>query len=307
VPREYGSDPYFQADVPIREFDAPALVSQLDNPDVLVVTDPQLLAVVAAHRKRSGTFLLLQHDTEYIFEIDGKVSPLQAHVDYLRTTCKIIVVSDWIQDALQVRLGLPSYVVRNGVDKELFHPDPEPLIHSENPTVLISYDPQPWKGFDDAISALQDVKSRLPEVRIAIISQGFPIAPEAGMSISFAFPVIYFNRPDQRDMAKVFSSATVFVSASWQEGFGLPGLEAMACGVPVVTTDSGGVSEYAVPNKTALVVPPRNIPELTEAILKVLHDEELRTKLSRNGLQKAKQFDWGQSMKKIEELFRQNV
>ena len=321
VPPGFGSPSYFQTDALIREvdfqtgevfreFDDSAL-SELSNVDILVMTDLSLLPLVSPHRQKPGTFMLLQHDLAYLYDLrdmaDGVASLIQEYRDYLQTTCKIIVISDWIKDATKTKLGLTSYVVRNGVDKTIFHPDPEPLIRSEQPLALIFYDPQPWKGFTDLVAALLGVKQHFPGLRIAIISQGYPVAPAAGVWASFGFPVIYFDRPDQRDMAKVYSSATVFVSASWEEGFGLPGLEAMACGVPVVTTDSGGVREYAVPDETALVTPPRDIPSLTEAILRVLRDEVLRTKLRDNGLKKARQFDWNRGIKKLEAPFRQNV
>ncbi|TAH35880.1 glycosyltransferase family 1 protein [Candidatus Saccharibacteria bacterium] len=307
VPKGYGLEPYFFTNTPIREVEN-LDATNLNKPDIVVLCDPSLLGIVARRRKKPGTFLLLQHDMQYLYEVDEtthKVSPLQEHADYLRTACRIIVVSDWIKDALQARLGLTSFVVRNGVDKALFHPDSEPLVRSKEPVALIFYDPQPWKGFNDVMQALVGVKGQVPELRIAIISQGFPVAAEVGSSYSYTFPVIYFNRPDQRDMAKVFSSASVFISASWQEGFGLPGLEAMACGVPLVTTDSGGVREYAIPNTTALVTPPRDIPALTEAVMEVLRDEKLRARLSHSGLEKAEQFSWPSSIKRLVILFRQ--
>ena len=59
----------------------------------------------------------------------------------------------------------------------------------------------------------------------------------------------------QPDLGREYDAAQVFVVGSWFEGFCQPGLEAMACGVPLVTTDNGGCREYAIDGETALVVP----------------------------------------------------
>jgi len=53
------------------------------------------------------------------------------------------------------------------------------------------------------------------------------------MAFTFPFPITFFNRPPQKNLARIISSADIHLSTSWREGFGLPGLEAMACGVPL--------------------------------------------------------------------------
>ena len=76
--------------------------------------------------------------------------------------------------------------------------------------------------------------------------------------------------------------ANVFVYASWYEGFGLPPLEAMACGVPVVTTDCGGVLEYAIDGYNSLVTPIRDPTALAQAIQRLLSDRHLAAQLIQN-------------------------
>src|SRR5437764_535484 len=79
---------------------------------------------------------------------------------------------------------------------------------------------------------------------------------------------------------------------SLREG-GQLGLEALACGVPLVTTDNGGCREYADDGETALVVPPRDPAAMAAAIRELLEDRELATKLVANGLEVvARDFDW---------------
>jgi GT2 family glycosyltransferase len=96
----------------------------------------------------------------------------------------------------------------------------------------------------------------------------------------------------------------VFAVGSWFEGFCQPGLEALACGVPLVTTDNGGCREYALHGETALVVPPRDAGAMADAIQRLLGDDQLAKQLSENGLDLVDaSFDWEQRADELAEVF----
>jgi len=101
-------------------------------------------------------------------------------------------------------------------------------------------------------------------------------------------------------MADVYSSATIYVSGFWYEGFGLPLLEAMACGCAVVTTDSKGIDDFAIADKTCLKIPPQQPEAMAQAVKRLLKDHRLRSKLIKNGLKMAKKFTWDKSIDKLE-------
>ncbi len=71
----------------------------------------------------------------------------------------------------------------------------------------------------------------------------------------------------------------VFVCNSWEEGFGLPGIEAICCGAALVTTDTRGSRDYAVHGTTALVSPPRDPAALTRNVISLMRDPEARLRL----------------------------
>lgn len=95
---------------------------------------------------------------------------------------------------------------------------------------------------------------------------------------------------DDDDLPAVYSGAAVFVFPSLYEGFGLPVLEAMACGAPVVTSDAASMTEVA--GGAAMLVDPRDVAGLAAAVAQVLHDERLRERLRAAGLARARQFSW---------------
>jgi len=76
----------------------------------------------------------------------------------------------------------------------------------------------------------------------------------------------------------------------------------MACAVPVVCTDIGGVKDFAFHEKTALLVPPKNPEAMASAILRLIRDEKLREKLRENAYQYIRQFDWNKSVERLEEI-----
>ena len=98
---------------------------------------------------------------------------------------------------------------------------------------------------------------------------------------------------DQAALGREYAAARVFAVGSWFEGFCQPGLESLACGTPLVTTDNGGCREYAIDGETALVVPPRDARAMADAIRRLLDDEALAARFVANGLDLVERdFDW---------------
>ena len=95
---------------------------------------------------------------------------------------------------------------------------------------------------------------------------------------------------DDDDLPAVYSGAALFAFPSLYEGFGLPLLEAMACGVPVVTSNISSMPEVA--GDAAVLVDPRDADGLAAAIARVLRDEGLRDRLRTAGIARAREFSW---------------
>ena len=101
------------------------------------------------------------------------------------------------------------------------------------------------------------------------------------------------GRLSQWELQLLYSYADLFVFPSLYEGFGMPVLEAMACGAPVITSKTTALGEVA--GDAALLVDPRNARELADAMVQVLEDDALRATLKSRGFARVKQFTWAQS------------
>jgi len=104
------------------------------------------------------------------------------------------------------------------------------------------------------------------------------------------------------DLPAVFSAATLFVFPSLYEGFGLPPLEAMACGTPVLCSNRSSLPE--VVGEAALTVDPANVEAIRHAMRRLLRDAALREALRRKGLEQAARFSWQQAAEETLRLYR---
>ena len=171
--------------------------------------------------------------------------------------------STWTADQVARRIGERPVVQLSGIDRSLFRPQGLPKRHD----VLTSGSTRWWKGADT--------------VREAAALAGVGCDTYEDLDLS------------QDRLARMYDQAHVFAVGSHFEGFGQPGLEALACGVPLVTTDNGGCRDYAVDGETALMVPPGDAAAMAVAIRRLFDDPVLARSLITNGLDAvADRFDW---------------
>ena len=103
----------------------------------------------------------------------------------------------------------------------------------------------------------------------------------------------------------VYRGAEAVVYPSLYEGFGLPALEAMACGCPVLSSNRGALPE--VVGDAGLLVDPEDGPALKTQLARIATDEVLRERLRAAGLQRARQFDWSETATRTLEVYRQAI
>jgi glycosyltransferase involved in cell wall biosynthesis len=141
---------------------------------------------------------------------------------------------------------------------------------------LVLVGPTGWKS-DPLIASLEE----RPRLRDRVVLTGFV--------------------PDE-DLAALYSGARMFVYPSLYEGFGLPALEAMQCGVPVITSRTSSLPE--VVGDDAITVDPTDADALSQAMLNVLRDAGLAAELSRRGLERSKQFSWSRAVDETVQAYR---
>jgi glycosyltransferase involved in cell wall biosynthesis len=164
-------------------------------------------------------------------------------------------------------------------------------VASGTPYFLYVGNLEPRKNLERLIEAFARMPSK--EHELLIVGNRWyhgGAAEEKASSLGLNGRVKFFGYVPRSDLPALFSGATAFVYPSLLEGFGLPVVEAMACGTPVITSNNSSMKEVA--GGAAVLIEPTSVREMTEALERVAQDDGLRDELSRKGLKRAAEFSW---------------
>jgi glycosyltransferase involved in cell wall biosynthesis len=262
----------------------------LSAADVIVATSWQSAPVVAAAPARCGArFYLVQH---YESLYHGRADVVD---QTYRLPLTKIVISTWLREVMHERFGSDSEVLVTPVDRALFHPVAA-RVAGGRPRVLMLHHHYAWKGVADGLEAVAHVKRTVPGLRLV----GFGVKTPRG-----PMPYDEFHAdPPQPSLAALYSGADIYLCPSWDEGLGMPAMEAMACGAALVTYDNGGSRDYARDGETALVARRRDVADLATKLERFATDDALRTRIAAAGQAfVTTAFDWDRAVTRLEELF----
>jgi glycosyltransferase involved in cell wall biosynthesis len=191
----------------------------------------------------------------------------------LRLGLRVVSPSRWLVDEAR-RLGSRATHTPYGLDTEFFFPGADASERGSVVSMMSHY--LDWKGTEDGIAALEIVRRERPDTEFKLFGHTQP-----------EFEAEIRRRLSRSEVGALLRESAVFVCSSWIEGFGMPGLEAMACGAALATTDTRGSRDYAFHEETALVSPPKEPEALAANVLRLLDDLELRKRLAAEGAQYA--------------------
>ncbi len=176
----------------------------------------------------------------------------------------------------------------------------------QRPFILNVGNPKPHKNWTGLIRAFAELKKRKFEHKLVLVGPDDPrfLEPKrlAGQ-LSLESDVIFIKFVEKEYLPMLYNAADVFVFPSFYEGFGLPPLEAMACGTPVVCSKAASLPE--VVGDAALVIDPSDIRGLAAVVGNVISDESLRKSLREKGLARAAQFSWQRTAEQTLEVYKE--
>jgi glycosyltransferase involved in cell wall biosynthesis len=258
-----------------------------------------LMVIVSAKLLRMGTPVYFIQNLDHLF-FEGRMAfPIRAIIkrsykwfDYS------VLVSEQLKKAAHLT-GKNRVVIHPGINKIFKSKLYKNRAITESPFIIWVGRKYKIKGFVDMLKTFKILLNSKKNAKLMIVSPDrLKIGNNKHISVVSLHPL---------ELAKAYARADVFVSTSIFEGLGLPPLEAMASGTPVVTTDSVGVMEYAKNRVNALVVPPSEPQKAAEAILNILEDDRLARKIVKGGLKTAKEFNWDITVDKFDRFFKRVV
>lgn len=227
----------------------------------------------------------------------------------LRQSSAVMTVSDHARRSIESvwRVNASRVYVVPEAPAEVFRPDPAAL--RTEPVVLVVGGISPNKNLMRLARAFAPVRARVPEARLVIVgdveTDGFKSSYDelrrelAALDLTAAVQFTGFI--SDAELARWYNRAAVLAFPSLEEGFGLPAVEAMACGLPVVASRAHALAEVVA--EAGLLVDPLDEAAIGDALLRVLTEPALAARLRAQSLARAGLFTWDRSAAVAEEMF----
>jgi glycosyltransferase involved in cell wall biosynthesis len=215
-------------------------------------------------------------------------------VSSYRKEFRYITIADYQLEEL-AGIGIAAELIPVGYEPSYFHEIPE-WPRSDNSVLAVGR-----SFFQKNFSMTADAWRSLGDDRPTLLLFGYE--PELVQDDR----VDYRSSPSHQQVNQLYNTATCFILTSRHEGFGLPLIEAMAAGCPVITTDTHGNRGFCIDGETALIVPQDDRAALADAIRRVLNEPGLRATLRRNGLEMARRYQWPVIVGRLGRFYRSLV
>lgn len=208
----------------------------------------------------------------------------------MRRASALVVPSGFLRQVF-ASFGMEARIVPNIIDLDRFYPAREALdgVH-----VVVARNLEPLYDIGTGLRAMALLLKRHPGARMSVAGSGPEerrLAQLAG-ELGIAARVDFTGRLDSSEMADLYRSATLNLNTALADNMPNSILEALASGLPVVSTDVGGVPFLVRHEDTALLVPAGDAAAMADAMARVIDDRALRQRLIRNGLDYARDFTW---------------
>lgn len=236
----------------------------------------------------------------------------------LKRADRLIAISQHTKETLVEALGCREEkidVVLYGVDHAVFRPVPVSAdfrsrygLDGGRRYLLYVGAESPRKNLPRLLKAFATLRKRMPHVRLLKVGTPeylpqFRQLQQLIHDLDLSQHVRFADHPPEEDLVAFYNAADLFVFPSLYEGFGLPPLEAMACGTPVVCSNAASLPE--VVGDAAITVDPYDVEALAGAMHRVLDDADLQQDLRLRGLERAAGFTWERTARETVQVYRE--
>jgi glycosyltransferase involved in cell wall biosynthesis len=246
--------------------------------------------------------------------LSGRLTDMRWRVYYFHKLPRadhIIAVSEYVKADAVTLLGVPHEritVIPHGVDLEHFRPmKGEGSYAHEPPYFLFIGGRAPNKNLDRILAAFAPISREFPTLHLYLAgawqSEDVAWLERTCSQLGVTDRVRHVGFVSQIELPGLYANALSFLLPSLEEGFGLPVLEAMACGTPVLTSDRSALPEVA--GSAALLVEPTDTSGITAVLRELTRHPRLRTQLAQAGLKRVQEFRWTEVARRTLDVYRQ--
>ena len=275
-----------------------SLIDCFPDCDVNIAT--AWLSAYAVYFSKKGKPVYFMQHYEEVFQRkdDNKLLEILSTRDTYSLPLYKIANSSWLKNQIARKFGQEIPYSLNAIRVDDFSPQKKWSVEDGVIRLLSYSDEREWKGFADVAAAVSILRKLYPgkyewHVFGRLHSRILPDNVDA--------PYILHKRIPFSELADLYARVDILICASWYESFPLPPLEAMASGTAVITTPYG-TEDYCYDRKNCLVVKPRNIKSIVDAVCCIATNKELSKRIIKEGLKIAKGFTWEKAIDKREKF-----
>lgn len=229
---------------------------------------------------------------------------------HIKAASQIIALTNEMAGRLEKELGRESVVIPNGVDTTHFYPSLTPEVSPHNPVIICLSRIDDKKGLEYAIKSMDDVLKHYPDAILNIVGDGNfrneleKIVWKHKLTKNVRFMGVVPNT----DVPDLLRSADIFLLPSLSEGFALTALEAMASGLPIISTPVGIIPEMVSKWNNGIIIPFKSSTAISNAIISLLDHPNIRLEYGKQSVKATREkYSWTTVAKKYEEIYQKIV
>ncbi len=268
----------------------------IPNSDVVVSTSWKCIR--KAVKSKKGPVAFFEQGGSHLFELD-KLSDRKKEVvaNRMKLPPFIYTVSQYSVDKIKELYCKDASIIYNALETSVFYPREKERKAENTSITIVGSEDFKFKNIKEILEVIRELKEKYP-IKLNWITQTEPtINKEEGKEA--------IVNPPQKVIGDVLRDTDIYVCNSEYESFGLPTLEAMTCGAVVITTDTGGMKDFVIDGENALVIRHHDENDMREKIERLINNKDLSQRISKNGMKTASRFNWDNSIKDMENYFRE--
>lgn len=284
---------WFPLDRRIKLLRTPDLSAKyIPTADIVIATAPETVHWVAAYPADKGIQVHMAQDYEVWALPESFVDSTFVHKQM-----HLITIGTWQKELYAKKFHRTvEAIIPDGVDTQRFYADEKlkQLDDTKPYRVLMVYHHAAYKGMADGFAAIDTAQKAGLQIQLVMFG-AHPLKADVPTGVE------YHRNIPEGELPSLYRSCDAFLWPTHREGFGLPPMEAMACGVPAVATASGAVKDYMNDGKTGYIVPIQRPDLLAEKLIRLLSNPKKYAEMSEQAAADMKQWDWNKQTDKLEQ------
>ncbi|MBR2289255.1 MAG: histidine phosphatase family protein [Clostridia bacterium] len=264
-------------------------------PDCDIIVSTSWKNIYQAIHSKKAPVVFFEQGGSHIFDIENlSKEKYEAVRDRFKLLKYIYTVSSFAKDKIKEHYHKDSEVICNAIDSSVFYYDSNlEKDKSKINITIIGSEKFKFKNIDESLEAIRIIQNKYKNIELNWISQDIPEKNKEKAIVN----------PKPTQIGDILRKTDIFICNSEYESFCLPALEAMTCGAAVMTTDNGGIRDFVKNEENALIIEKHNINDIVNKIEYLIENTPFREKISRNGIETSKKFDWEESVNQTEKYY----